>query len=291
MAHREKKIRNNTYPLQLLVRQTHAVLHADLITNTTLLAKNGDALHLDTLLDNAGRVAGQGDGCALHASPGTDTAAPADDGVHDAGVMADLGVLKDDRVLDTGTGADHDTRADRDVRSKLGGGVDGGSGVDVDRRYDGGRGGSEFRRLGLECLLEVQGVGRHGRAGGLDLAPEVLSFVDEEAVAIGQIREDVLLQTEDLALLDVLVVPGGHEGGFQVVGGGVREEAGAGGAALDGAADGGEDALGGEEVDAAVDQVGDVRLGLLDVVQHSLGVRIGHDASEVRRSVVRHPCT
>ena len=49
-----EKTRDNTYPLKLLVRQTHAVLHADLITNTALLAKNGDTLHLDTLLDNAG---------------------------------------------------------------------------------------------------------------------------------------------------------------------------------------------------------------------------------------------
>lgn len=217
-------------------------------------------------------MAADGDGCALHASPGTDTAAPADNRVHDTSVVADLGVLKDDRVLDTGTGADHDTWADRDVRTELGGGVDGGSRVDVDRRHDSGRGGSEFRGLGLECLLEVQGVGRHGRAGGLDLAPEVLGFVDEEAVAVGEIGEDVLLQTEDLALLGVLVVSGGDEGGLQVVGGGVGEEAGAGGAALDGAADGGEDALGSEEVDAAVDQVGDVRFGLLDVVQHTLGV-------------------
>lgn len=261
-----------TYPLKLLVRKTHAVLHADLIANTTLLTKNGDALHLDTLLDNAGRVAAHGDGSALHASPGTDTAAPADNGVHDASVVADLGILKDNRVLDTGTGADHDTWADGDVRAELGGGVDRGSGVDVDRRHDGGGGGREFRGLGLECLLEVQGVGGHGRTSGLDLAPEVLGFVDEEAVAVSQIGEDVLLQTEDLALLSVLVVSGGDEGGLQVVGGGVREEAGAGGAALDGAANGGEDALCSEEVDTAVDQVGDVRLGLLDVVQYTLGV-------------------
>ena len=236
-------------------------------------------------------MAAHGDGCTFHASPGTDTAAPADDRVHDAGVVADLGVLKNNGVFDTGTGADDDTWADRDVRTELGGGVNGGGGVDVDRRNDGGRGAREFRRLGLECLLEVQGVGRYSRAGGLDLAPEVLGFVNEEAVAVSQVRENILLQTEDLALLSVLVVSVGDEGGLQVIGGGVREEAGAGGAALDGAADGGEDALCSEEVDTAVNQVGDVRLGLLDVVQHALGVRIGHDASEVRCGIVRNPCT
>lgn len=236
-------------------------------------------------------MAAHGDGCTLHASPGTDTAAPADNRVHDASVVADLRVFKDNRVLDTGTGANDDTWADRDVRTELGSGVDRGSGVDVDRRHDGGGGGREFRGLGLECLLEVQCVSRHSRTGGLDLAPEVLSFVDEEAVAVSQVGEDVLLQTEDLALLSVLVVSGGDEGGLQVIGGGVREEAGAGGAALDGAADGGEDTLCSEEVDTAVNELGDVRLGLLDVVQHALGVRIGHDASEVRCGVVRHPCT
>jgi hypothetical protein len=283
--------KRTTYPLELLVRQTHAILHADLITDATLLAEDRDALHLDTLLDNAGGVAAHGDGCALHTSPGTDTAAPADDRVHDAGVVADLGVLKDNRVLDTSTGTDHDTRADRNVRTELGGGVDGGGGVDVDRGNDSGGGRSELGGLSLECLLEVESVSRDGGAGGLDLTPEVLGFVDEEAVAVSQIGEDILFQTKDLALRGVFVVCGSDEGGLQVVRGGVREEAGAGGAALDGAADSGENAFGSKEIDAAVDQVGDVRFGFLDVVQHSLGVRVGHNASKVRRGVVRHPCT
>lgn len=46
-----------TYPLQLLVWQADAVLHMNLITNAAVLAKDRNALHLDTILDNAGRVA------------------------------------------------------------------------------------------------------------------------------------------------------------------------------------------------------------------------------------------
>lgn len=162
--------------------------------------------------------------------------------------------------------------------------------MDVDWGHDGSGGRGELLGLGLEGLLEVEGVGGHGRASSLDLSPEVLSFVNEEAVAVGQVGEDVLLEAEDLALLAVLVVSG-DKGGLEVIGGGVGKEAGAGGAALNGAANGGEDALGGEQVDTAVDQVGDVGLGLLDVVQDTLGVGVGHDTAKVGGSLVGYPCT
>lgn len=200
--------------------------------------------------------------------------------------MLDLGILQHDGVLDTGAGTDDHARSDGDVRAQLGGGVDAGRGVDVDGRHDGGRGRGEFVGLRLECLLQVEGVGGDSGTGGLDLAPEVLGLVDEEAVAVREIGQDVLLQTQDLALLFVL---GGDERRLQVFGGGVGDETGAGGATLDGAADGGENALGSEQVDAAVDEVGDMRLGLFDVVQHPLSVRVGHDAAEVGGGVVVHP--
>jgi hypothetical protein len=70
-----------TYPLQLLVRQTNAVLYAHLVTNATLLTENSDALHLDTILVDAGGVAIGRGGSSLDAGPGPDAAAPADDGI------------------------------------------------------------------------------------------------------------------------------------------------------------------------------------------------------------------
>lgn len=65
-----------TYPLQLLIRQADTVLHSDLITNTTILAQDGDALDLDTILNGARHVAVSRGGCTLDASPGTDAATP-----------------------------------------------------------------------------------------------------------------------------------------------------------------------------------------------------------------------
>jgi hypothetical protein len=47
-------ILGETYPLQLLVRQADTVLNADLVADTTVLAQDGNALDLDTVLHNAG---------------------------------------------------------------------------------------------------------------------------------------------------------------------------------------------------------------------------------------------
>lgn len=278
-----------TYPFKLLVREANTVLHTDFITNTALLTKNSDALDLDALLDDAGRVTANGDRGSLNTSPGANAAAPSNDRVHNTGIVADLCILENNGVLDTGTSTNNHTGSNGDVRSQLGSGVNGGSGVDEDWRHDHGRGRSELLRLGLECLLEVQGIGRNGRTGGLDLAPEVLSLVNEEAVAVSEIRQNVLLQAEHLALLGILVI--GDEGGLKVIGGGVGEHAGTSVPALDGAANGGEDAIGSEQVDTAVDQVGDMRLGLLDVVQNTLGMRIGDNATKVSGGVVANART
>lgn len=81
--------------------------------------------------------------------------------------------------------------------------------------------------------------------------------MDEEAVAVGEIREDVLLESKDFALLTILVGVG-HKGGFEVLGGGIGNHAWALGLAFNGSPDGREDGLGGEEVDAAVDEVGNL---------------------------------
>lgn len=272
---------NPTHPLQLLVRQAHAVLHAHLVADTAVLAQDGDALHLDAVLDDARAVAGDGRRGALDTCPGTDLAVPAHDGVHDACVVLDLRVLEDDGLLDTHAGADDAASADGDVGSDLGGRVDLCGGVDVDGGDDVGGGLGELLGAHLEGLGEVEGVGRDGGAGRLDLAPEVLALEHEELPAVGDVGEHVLLQTNDGVLLVLVVLLALVVRGLEVLGGGVGEEAGALGAAFDGAADGGEDALGGEEVDTAVDQVGDLAFRLLDVVEDALGVGIGHDATEV----------
>lgn len=54
---RGSRKKKETYPLQLLVWQADAVLHADLVANTAVLAQDGDALDLDAVLDDAGGVA------------------------------------------------------------------------------------------------------------------------------------------------------------------------------------------------------------------------------------------
>ena len=103
--------------------------------------------------------------------------------------------------------------------------------------------------------------------------------MDEETVAICQVREDVLLQAKDLILLTIVIV--GHEGILKILGRWVGDHAWTFGPTLDGGSDGGEDSLGGEEVDTAVDEIGDLAFRLLDVVKDSLGVGVRDNASEV----------
>lgn len=228
-------------------------------------------------------MAGQGQGRALDTGPGADLAAPANNRVHDTGVVLDLSVLEDDGLLDAGATADGRAWADRDVGSQLGGRVDVGRRVDENGRDDVGRRLGELLGAVLAGLLQVQGVGGHGRAGGLDLAPKVLGLVHEKLLAVGHVAENILLEANDLALALVIVVVilVEDEGALEVLVAGVAGQARAVGAALDGALDGGEDDVGAEEVDAAVDEVGDVSLGLLDVVQDALGVVVANNAAKV----------
>ena len=123
------------------------------------------------------------------------------------------------------------------------------------------------------------------------MAPEVLGLVDEELLAVCHVAEDVLLEADDLILaILVVVVVLVDEGALQVVRGRVRDETrGAVSATLDGGTDRGEDGLGAEKVDAAVDQVGDVALGLLDIVKHAASVRVRDDAAKVARGILADP--
>ena len=100
-----------THPLQLLERQAHAVLHPHLVGYRALLAQDGDALHLYSVLDHAGAKLADGCRSTLDTCPRADAAAPADDGVQYASIMLDLGIFEHDSFLDTSAGADHRTRA------------------------------------------------------------------------------------------------------------------------------------------------------------------------------------
>src|SRR5437773_1354725 len=55
--------------LQLLIRQTDAILHAHLITHAALLAQNRDALHFDSVLDDRCVVAVERGGRAVDSGP------------------------------------------------------------------------------------------------------------------------------------------------------------------------------------------------------------------------------
>lgn len=279
-----------TYSLQLLIRQADTVLHAHLVANAAVLAQDGDALDLDTVLDDAGGVAADRGRGTLDTSPGTDAAAPADDGVEDTRIVLDLGVLEHNALLDTGTSANGDTGSDANVGAELGGRVDVGGRVDEDGGHDVGAGLSELFAAGLPSLLQVECVGGDGRASRLDLSPEVLGLVNKELLAIGHVTENVLLQTDNLVLLAflvVLVTTLEYVAVLKVVGGGVGDQARrAVGTALDGRLDGGEDGFGGEEVDTAVDEVADVGFGFLDVMQDTAGVGVGDDATEVGGGIV-----
>lgn len=152
---------------------------------------------------------------ALDTRPGPNTAVPPDDRVKHTRIVLDLTILEDDALLDAHTGTDDDTRADRHVRAQLGGWVDLGGGVDEDGWQDVGGWLGELGGVGLPRLLEVEGVCGDRRAGGLDLAPEVLGLVHEELSAVGEVGEDVLLEAKYLVLGFLVVV---EVRGLQVLG-------------------------------------------------------------------------
>jgi len=179
-------------------------------------------------------------------------------------------------------------RADRDVGPQLRRGVDGSGRVDKHRRDDVGRRPRQLLSLRLPSLLQIQSIGWDRRSGRLDLAPEVFGLVHEELLAVGKIRQDVLLETNHLRLRFLIVFTVKHKAALEVVAARVRKQTRPVSPPLHGALNGREDGLGAEKVDAAVDQVADMTLGLLHVVQHPPRMRVANDASEIRRCVMRH---
>ena len=72
-----------------------------------------------------------------------------------------------------------------------------------------------LRRQRGGAIVEVTGRLKRGlgrRDGGFDLAPEVARFVDEEAVGVCEVGEDVLFEAEDLVLLHVVFGGEGVQG-------------------------------------------------------------------------------
>lgn len=276
-----------TYSLQFLVRQTDTVLHPHFIVHATFLAKNGDSLNSNSVLDNAGSVLLDGDGSALHTSPRANAAAPANDGVQHQSVVLDLSVLQHNGLLHTCTAANSSTSSNGDIGSQLGGRVNVSTWVNVNRRDNVGRSRSKLVGTILPCLLQVQSIGRDGGSGRLDLTPKVLGLVHKELLAVGHITEDVLLEADDLVLgLVVIVILVEDVGALEILGAGVAGKAWSVGSTLDRTLNGREDDIGAEQIDTTVDEVGDVAFGLFDVVQNPLRVVVANNATEVCSGIV-----
>ena len=138
--------------------------------------------------------------------------------------------------------------------------------------------------------MEVESICRYRRTGGLDLAPEILGFEDEELVAVRQVGQDVLFEAEHFVLLSVLQFLR-EECRIQVFRGGIGDETGSVCTTLDGGSNGGEDCFRRKEINAAIDQIGDVRFGLFDVVEDLLGLRVRDNAAKVCGCFVADPRT
>lgn len=81
--------------------------------------------------------------------------------------------------------------------------------------------------------------------------------MNEESVAVSEIRENVLLQSEHFALVLILVSISNVRA-FQVLGGWILNQSWPFGASLDRASDSRKDSLGCKEIHTAVDKVGDM---------------------------------
>jgi len=282
-----------TYPLQLLKRQAHAVLHAHLIRHHALLAQNRDALHLNPILHNASTVLANRRRRAFDTRPRADTTAPADDRVEHTSIVTDLGVFEYDRLLYPRARAHDRTWTDTHVRAQLCSRVHVSSRMDENWWQDGSRRLRELLRLLLERFHEVERISRHRRPSSLDLAPEVLGLEHVELSAICQVPENVLLKTDDLILLPIIIVvviPGRWEVlVVQRFRGRVADQPWSIRATLNRALDARKDGLSREEIDTTINQVRNMRLRLLHIMQHPLAVRIRHNAPEIRRRLIRHP--
>lgn len=93
---------------------------------------------------------------------------------------------------------DHSVGTNRHVGAELGGGVDLGGGINVDGGHNVSGRSLQTRLLGvgLESLLQVEGVGGDGGTGSLDLSPEVLGLVCVESIGGRELDENILLESK-----------------------------------------------------------------------------------------------
>lgn len=140
---------HETYPLQLFIWQADTVLHTHLIGNASVLAENGDALHLDSVLDYALSVAVDRHRSSLDTGPCANPGVPAYNAVENARVMLDLDILEDDTLLDTNACTDDCIGANGNVGTNLRRRVNLCRGVD---EYWGNDIGGRLRELGALVL-------------------------------------------------------------------------------------------------------------------------------------------
>lgn len=190
--------------------------------------------------------------------------------------MLNLRVLQHNRFLHPRTRPNNRPGPDGHIGTELRRGVHLRRGVDEHRADDGGGGFRELRALSLERLLQVERVRGDSTPSRLDLSPEITCLVHEEPAGVGERAEDILLQSKDAGGVAI----GGVEGGVARKtlrlrlhrGSNKREDA------------------GGEKVHAAVDQVADMALGLLDVVADLLRRGVRDNAPELCGRVVADLC-
>lgn len=142
----------------------------------------------------------------------------ADNGPDDARALSDGDTVEQDAVPDPCTGLDDRARADGDVGPELGRLVDRRRRVHIDRSFhlwplstSSSRRRKEFRRV-LGKVLEVRRRCGQGRAGSLDLPPEVGRLEREELAGRGETGDDVLLEVDDVVGLGQGVLAGGKKG-------------------------------------------------------------------------------
>lgn len=243
-----------------------SVLNMHLLGDINVRRENGHRLDLGAILNEGlGVVVGSNSG-SLDSGPGSNLASSTKNRVEHGGIMLDLDTLENNRVLDSSTSGDHGTGTDGHVGAELGSRVDLGRGINVDRRHNVGRGSLKTGLLGisLKSLLQVKRVGGDSRASGLDLSPEVLGLVGVESVSSRELDENILLKSEV-----VLIALTNKRGILGLLF-----------SHLLSSSDSVEDGLV-EKVNTSIDQVGNVRLRLLNVMDNSLSFGVGNNGTKV----------
>ncbi|GMF45731.1 unnamed protein product [Phytophthora fragariaefolia] len=237
-------------------------------------------VHLD--LRSVGRL-------AFDASPLADDRVPADDGKEHARVVLDSHALKDNRMGNSCSWSDSHACCDCHVRAQLRRRVHVGRGVDhhiaLDNRRQFPASCTQGAGVGEPEPLHVELRARDSHARRLDLAPKVAELEQHTSPPHPEEKESSPSAPEVVEVAEL------REELLEVV---LRVGLGAGLAAQPLAADlvpHADDRVHErhvEEVDPAVDDVADERLGLLGPVQDLLAHGVGHEAAVLLGLVVEH---